>query len=261
MFDLSTTIIPANLSASDFLLKFDEIMIACGATVYDAYTSGGNTIRIYQLVQNASATGTVYIQYVFTTGSLSQYVSPNVYTFRTWNTGTHTGTSQVTISSTLTIYPTLPTSVYILQSDAGEGKFAIFMSGGSSSTVGVLGWVRPGSKHPSYDESTYGFYFYPLNTGFTSAAGMHNSIATTSTISTSLSSFAPISADNYVRPYAPGTKLLYTNASFGGVYGRFSEDWADVGTGSNSFGYVIEDASDPSKRYFCISSNCAVRIR
>ncbi len=261
MFDLSTTIIPGGLSLTDLLVQFDNVMIACGMTVYDSYTSGGNTIRVYQLVQNASATGTVYLQYTFTTATSATFFSPNLSTWVTWNAGTHTGTTQISQTAGITLYPTLPTSVYIFQSDAGEGKFALFINGGTTSVTGAAGWVRPGTKHSSYDEASNAFYFLVNSTNMTSFTTPRSVIVSTVNISTILSSTSPISADNYVRPYAPGSKVLYSNGSSGGVYGRFSEDWADVGYGSSSFGYILQDANDASQRYFCISTTAAVRIR
>lgn len=260
MFDLSTTIIPAGLSLTDLLTQFDNVMIACGMTVYDSYTSGGNTIRVYQLVQNASATGTVYLQYTFATATSASFFSPSLNTWVSWNTGTHTGTTSTSPTAGITLYPTIPTSVYIFQSDAGEGKFALFTNGGATGVVGSVGWVRPGTKHSSYNEATNAFYFLVNTANMTSYATARSAIAANVSISTFLTT-GPISADNYIRPYAPGCKVLYFNGSAGGVYGRFSDDWADVGSTSNSFGYILQDSSDASQRYFCLSTTTAVRIR
>jgi hypothetical protein len=260
MFDLSTTIIPGGLSLTDLLVQFDNVMIACGMTVYDSYTSGGNTIRVYQLIQNGTATGTVYLQYTFTTASSATYFSPSLNTYQTWNTGTHTGTNSTSPTAGITLYPTNPISVYIFQSDSGEGKFAIFTNGGTTNVAGVVGWVRPATKHASYNEATFAFYFLANSANMTSFATARSAVAATVQFNTFLST-APISADSYIRPYAPGCKVLYFNGSAGGVYGRFSEDWADVGSSSNSFGYILQDASDASQRYFCISTTTAVRIR
>jgi hypothetical protein len=260
MFDLSTTIIPGGLSLTDLLIQFDNVMIACGMTVYDSYTSGGNTIRVYQLVQNGTATGTVYLQYTFATATSANFFSPSLSTWVSWNAGTHTGTTQTSPSAGITLYPDLPTSVYIFQSDAGEGRFAIFTNGGTTSVAGVVGWIRPGTKHGSYNEASNAFYFLANNSAMTSFWTARSAVAATVQMSTFLAT-APISADSYIRPYAPGVKLLYFNGSAGGAYGRFSDDWADVGSGSNSFGYILQDASDASQRYFCISTTTAVRIR
>lgn len=260
MFDLSTTIIPGGLSLTDLLTQFDNVMIACGMTVYDSYTSGGNTIRVYQLVQNASATGTVYLQYTFATATSATFFSPSLTTWNSWNAGTHTGTTSNSTSAGITLYPTTPTSVYIFQSDAGEGKFAMFVNGGTTGVTGVVGWVRPATKHPNYNEATNAFYFLVNTANMTSFYTARAAISTTVNLSTFLST-APISADSYIRPYAPGCKIIYVNSSNGGVYGRFSEDWADVGSGGNVFGYIMQDASDATQRYFCISTTGAVRIR
>lgn len=260
MFDLSAKIIPAGLNLTDLLTWFDNIMIACGMTVFDSYTSGGNTIRVYRLIQNASATGTIYLQYTFVTATSATYFAPSLSTYQTWNAGTHTGTSQTATTSGITLYPTVPTTVYIFQSDSGEGKFALFTNGGTTGVTGVVGWVRPATKHPNYDEATYGFYFLANVSNMTSFYAIRGPISGSVNMSTFLST-SPLSADNYVRPYAPGSKVLYINSSAGGVYGRFSDDWADVGSGSNAFGYILEDANDATKRYFCISTTTAVRIR
>lgn len=260
MFDLSTTIIPGGLSLTDLLIQFDNVMIACGMTVYDSYTSGGNTIRVYQLVQNGTATGTVYLQYTFATATSADFFSPSLSTWVSWNAGTHTGTTQASPSAGITLYPDLPTSVYIFQSDAGEGKFAMFVNGGTTGVTGVVGWVRPTTKHPSYNEATNAFYFLVNSATMTSFYTARSAISTTVQLSNFLST-SPISVDNYVRPYAPGCKTIIVNGNAGGVYGRFSEDWADVGSGGNAFGYIMQDASDATQRYFCISTTGAVRIR
>jgi len=261
MFDLSTTIIPGGLSLTDLLVQFDNVMIACGMTVYDSYTSGGNTIRVYQLVQNASATGTVYLQYTFTTATSATFFSPSLSTWVSWNAGTHAGTTSTSPTAGIIFYPTIPTSVYIFQSDAGEGKFALFVNGGATGIAGSVGWVRPATKHPNYNEATNAFYFLVNNSAMTSFSTARSAIAATVNMSGILNTTAPISADNYIRPYAPGPKVISFNGSAGGVYGRFSEDWADVGSGNNSFGYILQDANDASQRYFCISTTTAVRIR
>lgn len=260
MFDLSTTIIPAGLNLTDLLTQFDNVMIACGMTVFDSYTSGGNTIRVYRLVQNGSATGTIYLQYTFATATSATYFAPSLSSWQTWNAGTHTGTSQVSITAGITLYPTLPTNVYIFQSDSDEGKFAMFVSGGTTSVAGVVGWVRPVTKHSSYNEATYAFYFLANTANMTSFYMFRGPASGNASMSTFLTT-SPISTDNYVRPYAPGSKVLYLNSSAGGVYGRFSEDWAEVGFGNNTFGYILQDANDATQRYFCISTTTAVRIR
>lgn len=266
MYDLSVVNIPAGLSGADFLAQFDACVVATGLTLYDSYVSGGSTYRVYKLYVNATATGTAYLQYGFTTANLATYIAPSLSVWNSWNAGTHTGTTQTSTSSGITIYPTSPTSAYIFKSDQGEGGFVQFKNGVSTGVVGVVGYTRPYYMPAGYDEATYSYYFIHQAASMNSFSHLRSAIVTTSlTMSTSISSTSPISADSYVRPFVPGTKILYSNNASIGYMGRLSSDWADIPGGSSEWGQILVDASDPSQRYFTITSgaapHAAVRIR
>lgn len=266
MYDLSVVNIPAGLSGADFLAQFDACVVGTGLTLHDSYVSGATTYRVYKLYVNATATGTAYLQYGFTTANLGTYVAPSLSVWNAWNAATHTGTTQNATSSGVTIYPTNHTVAYIFKSDQGEGGFVQFKNGASTGIVGVVGYTRPYHMPSGYDEATYSYYFIHNNTTMSNFSHLRSPIVSTShTVSTIIASTGVLSGDNYTRPFMPGTKILYSNNASIGYMGRLSTDWADIPGGSSEWGQILVDASDATQRYFTISSgaspHAAVRIR
>lgn len=242
---------------ADLLADIATMADGFGWTLHDSYNSAGNEIRVYRYAVNGTAKGTTYMLISVPATIASGTITTAAYD--TWNTGTHTGTTQVS-SMAITLVPASQLNMFGFNSSNGEGQFIVFDADHGRY---CYGWIRPQTKHPAYDEATYRFIFSPItgvmNTAIASA-GLEGSNAYA--MSSTITSVSGATYDGGYRQVA-ACKWLYRNSSTCGVIGWFSDDWVEISSSGLQFGDIVRDEATKTNRYFVLvtsGGNLALRL-
>lgn len=216
---LSPAITQTNLVAA---IKTAMTDAGFNSVPFDEFTSGTDKILVYDQTFNAATFGKVYLWVKITTA-----LAINQQLYTAWNATTHTGTNGGTASTAITFAAGSQINFKAIKQNTTKEYQLLFVT--QSTTVKVLGTLRPASKPSWWDENSYPFYFIPPAATFatlqsTANATMPYTGSSASTFTSSLNN-PNMSAANPItskRDVLAGV-VLYPN-SLQGVAGRTSDD-------------------------------------
>ena len=232
----TTTINPTHTQASIVTALKNAFAAAGYPALYADSTSGTDRILVYQLVFDANKIyGTSYLRLKITTAlAVTQQL------FTAWNIAAVTGTNGGVESTATTFSANVPIEVRTFAKTTGEFRVIALSQG---TPYGLFGYIRPETRHPSFDEDTAPFIFQSNNiwtanpfltwqsSGLTPYSGTGNTAFTSSMGTATMSAANPV---NNKRDILAGMVLFASTNQ--GVAAKSSEDLVSVAaTGLSRF--------------------------